>query len=441
MVRLFTEEARLEAMLEVEAALAKAQAALGMIPEEAARVITERASLKYVSLERVKKIEQQIRHDVMAMVLALSEACGEYGGYVHYGATSYDIVDTAWGLILKRALEILRSRLLSLERTLIRLVQRYRNTVMVGRTHGQHALPITLGLKFAVWLAEVDRHIDRLDQVRDRVVVGKMTGAVGTQAAFGERGLELQRLVLRELELGEPLVTTQILQRDRYAELVCLLAILASSLDKFATEIRNLQRTEIDEIREAFDVSRQVGSTAMPHKRNPIRCERVSGLARVVRGLVSPALENVVSWHERDLANSSAERFLLPEALILVDYMVSLMEQVLSGLEVNEEAIRRNLYLTGGAILSERLVVELVKRGVGRQEAHELVRKAAMRAYASKRRFSDVVKEDPQITKYIQPDELDMLLDPVSYLGTTQQQIDRLLSYIRDKRGYPSSEE
>ena len=436
MERIFEEEARLQYMLDVEAALAWALAEVGLIPKRAASRIAEKASVSHVRLERVKELERQLDHDVMAMVEALAEVCGEAGKYVHYGATSYDIVDTAMGLQLKEALNVLEARLSRLEEVLIRLARRHKRTLMAGRTHGQHALPITLGLKFAVWLREVSRHLQRLRQCRDRVVVGKLTGAVGTQAGFGPEGLKIQRLVMKKLGLKPVEVSTQIVQRDRHAELVCLFAVIASTLDKFATEIRELQRTEIGELAEPFRLGRQVGSSTMPHKVNPIRCERICALAKIVRSLTVPALENVVSWQERDLSNSAAERFIIPEALILTDYMVDLMAKVLEGLRVDKQRMRENLKLTRGRIMSEAVMLALTRKGMGRQEAHRLLRELTAESLLENKDFRQVLLESKAVRQYLNVKEIDEALKPENYLGTTLQQIDEAVKQtLKERRG------
>ncbi|MHC1586061.1 MAG: adenylosuccinate lyase, partial [Candidatus Hecatellaceae archaeon] len=356
------------------------------------------------------------------------------GKYVHYGATSYDIVDTATALQLKEALKVLEDRLNRLEETLLELTRKYKDVLMVGRTHGQHALPITLGLKFSVWLREVSRHIERLNQAKHRILVGKLTGAVGTQAGFGPEGLKVQRLVMERLGLKPVEVSTQIVQRDRHAELICLLAILASTLDKFATEIRELQRTEIGELAEPFRFGRQVGSSTMPHKANPVRCERICSLAKLVRSLVIPALENVVSWQERDLTNSAAERFIIPEALILTDYMVNLMVKVLQGLQVNVKRMRENLELTRGLIMSEAVMLALTRKGMGRQEAHRLLRELTARCFQEGRTFKEVLLESVEVMKYLSREEVEEALKPENYLGTTSEQIEAAIKITLEER-------
>lgn len=434
MRRIFEEENRVQKMLDVEAALAWAHAEVGNIPRKDAERIAASASLKHVKLERIKEIEREIKHDVMALVRALAEASGPSGAYVHLGATSYDIVDTATALQLKEALELIERRLNDFEKVLMEKALRYKETLMMGRTHGQHALPITLGFKFAVWMREVSRHIERLRQCRERVVVGKMSGAVGTQAGLGENAMRIQELVMERLGIKAADISTQIVQRDRHAELVCLLALIASTLENFATEIRELQRPEIGELAEPFEAEKQVGSSTMPHKRNPETCERICGLARIVRSLTVPALENVVTWHERDLTQSSAERFTIPEACILVDYMLFLMTNVVANLYVNEERMRQNIELTQGRAMSEAIMIALTKKGVSRQEAHELLRKLTIKSELEKRPFKEVLLEDKVVRKKLSEKEVDEALNPRNYLGTALMQVELMVEKTRKER-------
>ena len=434
MLRVFEEENRLQRMLDVEAALAWAHAELGNIPRGDAEVIMRMASTDHVKLSRVKEIEREIRHETMAVVKALVEVCGESGKYVHLGATSSDILDTALALQLKDALNILERRLGELEGVLMELAERYKGVVIVGRTHGQHAVPTTLGFKFAVWMRGVSRHIQRLRECRRRVLVGKMSGAVGTQAGLGPRGMEIQRLVMERLGLEPADISTQIVPRDRHAELVCILAMLASTLENFATEIRQLQRTEIAELSEPFNVKAQIGSSTMPHKRNPIRCERICGLAKIVRSLVIPALENIVTWHERDLTQSSAERFIIPEALILTDYMTHLMIGVLSGLRVDEERMRRNLEITRGGIMSEAVMLALTRKGMGRDEAYMLVRSLAIKSMEEGRHLKDVLMEDPTVRRLLTREEIEEAMKPENYLGTAMKQVEMMIELTESER-------
>ncbi|MEM2676010.1 MAG: adenylosuccinate lyase, partial [Candidatus Bathyarchaeia archaeon] len=431
MRRIFEEENRVQKMLDVEAALAWAHAQVGNIPREDAERIMAAASLEHVKLARIKEIEREIKHDVMALVRALAEACGSSGAYVHLGATSYDIVDTATALQLKEALNIVERRLNDFEKVLMEKAIRYKDILMMGRTHGQHALPITLGFKFAVWMREIARHIQRLRQCRERVLVGKMSGAVGTQAGLGEHAMKIQELVMQKLGLKPADISTQIVQRDRHAELICLLALIATSLENFATEIRELQRPEIGELAEPFEAGRQVGSSTMPHKRNPETCERVCGLARIVRSLAIPALENVVTWHERDLTQSSAERFILPEACILVDYMLHLMTNVVANLYVNEERMRQNIKLTQGRAMSEAVMIALTKKGLSRQEAHELLRKLTIKSEMEKVPFKKVLLEDKTVSTKLSEKEIDEALNPQNYTGTAPKQVELMVEKTR----------
>jgi len=434
MRKIFEEEARLQKLLDVEAALVWALAEVGLFPKEKVKKVLEKASTKHVKLERVKEIEKIIKHDVMAVVEALAEVCGEEGALIHFGATSNDILDTATALQFKEALQIVESKLSKLEETLMGLAEKYKKTVMVGRTHGQHALPITLGLKFAVWMREISRYIQRIQECRKRVLVGKLTGAVGTQAGFGELGLKIQKLVMDRLGLQPVEVSTQIVQRDRYAELICLFAMLASTLDKFATEVRLLQRTEVGELSEPFDVKKQVGSSTMPHKMNPIVSERICGLAKVLRGFVIPALENIPSWHERDLTNSSAERIVLPSVFILIDYMLSLMNNILANLQVNVEKMQENLNLTKGRIMAEAVMLALTKKGLTRQEAYKKVRELVLESMTKNRNFSEILYEDEEIRKLLDKEELKNVLNPVNYLGTAIEQIEAAIEKTKKER-------
>ncbi|ACJ16417.1 adenylosuccinate lyase [Thermococcus onnurineus NA1] len=431
MRRIWDEENKLQKLLDVEAALARAHAKLGNIPEESARVISERANTKWVKLERVKEIENEIHHDIMAVVKALSEVCGEHGKYVHLGATSNDIIDTANALLIKESLAIIEKDLRELRSILKKLAEEHKYTVCVGRTHGQHAVPTTYGMKFALWLDEIQRHIDRIEELKERVLVGQMSGAVGTMASFGDKGLEIQRLVMEDLGLRPARISSQVIQRDVYAELMMVLALIASTLDKIALEIRNLQRTEILEVSEPFG-KKQVGSSTMPHKRNPIRSEKVSGLARVLYSNVIPALLNNPLWHERDLTNSSVERVILPESFVLLDEMLKSMKKVLSGLEFFPENIKRNLYMTHNLIMAEPLMLELTERGMGRQEAHELVRGLAMKAFYEKRDLMEIAKESEEVRKFLSEEDFESL-KPENYIGIAPQIVDNVIAYIGEK--------
>jgi adenylosuccinate lyase len=434
MRRLFTEEARLQYWLDVEAALARAHAALGHIPAAAAAEITEKASTRLVTVERVKAIEAEIQHDLMAMVKAFTEVCGpEAGRYIHFGATSYDIEDTALALQLGAALEVLERDLLAVREALARRAAETKRLVCIGRTHGQQAVPTTYGLKFAIYACEFHRHLERLRQVRSRIRVGKMTGAVGTQASFGPDAPELQRRVMADLGLEPAPVSNQVIQRDRHAEVVFLVALIAASAEKIAAELRNLQRTEIGEVYESFS-AKQVGSSTMPHKRNPHKSERICSLARILRGLVAPALENVPLEHERDLTNSAAERVIFPESFILGDYLLRQLADVLGRLTFREDNIRRNLDFTGGLVMCENLMIGLVERGLGRQDAHELLRVAAQESFASRVPIKTVLLREARVRERMSEADLDRYLDPAAYIGTAVEQVERALALISESR-------
>jgi len=434
MKRIFEEETRVQRMLDVEAALAWAHAEVGDIPREDAEKIAAMASTKHVKLSRIKEIEREIKHDIASLVRALAEACGPSGAYVHLGATSYDIVDTARALQLKEALGLIEKRLDNFEKILMEKALQYRNTLMMGRTHGQHALPITLGFKFAVWMREISRHIQRLMQCKERVLVGKMTGAVGVQAGLGPHAMKIQELVMQRLGIRAAEISTQIVQRDRHAELVCLSAMIASTLDNFATEIRELQRPEIGELFEPFDLEKRVGSSTMPHKRDPETCETICGLARIVRSLVAPALENVVTWHERDLTQSSAERFIIPETCILIDHMLFSMSKVVANVYVDEQRMLKNIELTQGRAMSEAVMIALARKGASRQEAHEILRKLAIKSKMKKRHFRETLLEDKVVSEKLSAKEIDEALNPRNYLGTALEQVELMVTKTREER-------
>jgi adenylosuccinate lyase len=403
----FGEKSKLQYLLDVEAALARAHAAVGNISKKAADEISKKASVKYVTVKRVNEIEKETRHDIMAVTKALSEACsGDAGKYVHLGATSYDIVDTANALQFAAATDLIKAQVRELRVTLVSLAKEYKNTIMAGRTHGQYSIPITFGLKIAVFAMEVDRHMERLHECKSRLLVGKMSGAVGSGAAMGKHALKIQELVMADLKLGTEDAATQIVGRDRYIELLSVLANIASSMEKFATEIRNLQRSEIGEVSEAFEAKKQVGSSTMPQKRNPILCEQVCGLARVIRSFIIPAYENAIQWHERDLCNSSSERFILPHSLIMTDWIVFQMNKVFRSLQVYPE------------------------QGMGRGDAHELVRTCSLKAVNDNRHLLSVLLENPKVAKLLKRKELEEVMNPRNYLGVSDKIVDHVVKKL-----------
>ncbi|MFX0132220.1 MAG: adenylosuccinate lyase [Candidatus Hodarchaeota archaeon] len=428
MKELFTEEYKLQKWLEVEVALAKAHVKIGNIPKNAAEEIEKKGSIKYVKLERVKEIENQIHHDIMAMVRAFAEVCeGDAGGYIHLGATSYDIVDTAWALILRDALKIIDERLLKLRNELITIAGREKNTVCVGRTHGQHAVPTTYGMKFALWATEINRHLERNKEILNRSIAGKMSGMVGTMASFGEKGFEIQKSVMTELDIKEIEISNQIIPRDLHSEIFFFLALVGTTLSKIAKEIRNLQRSEIAEIFEPFKKT-QVGSSTLASKRNPHKSERICGLFRIIYSNLIPVLDNAaLQEHERDLSNSACERVIYPQTFILLDYMLTQMIAIIQGLEFNYENIKRNLDLTKGQIFAEHIMIKLVEKGFSRQTAHEKLRKIAIRCKKENIDFKKGILDDSELNNNISSNELDQWLDPKNYIGTAVQQVERII--------------
>ncbi len=416
---LFEEQAKIQKWMAVEVALSNVHAVLGNIPKDAPEKIKNAAA--NVRLERVKEIESEIHHDLMAMVKALSEQAGEAGKYVHVGATSYDIEDTATALIFVEAIDLLQKDLGSLAETLKKLAKKHKNRVCIGRTHGQHAVPTTYGMKFALYYQEIRRSMERLKQSRARIAVGKMSGAVGTMATFGDQGPKIQELVMKELSLQPAKITNQVIQRDRHAEVMCNLALAAAAIEKTAKEIRNLQRTEIAEVSEAFG-KKQVGSSTMPHKRNPHKSERLCSLARVVRANVATALENIALEHERDLTNSANERAIFGESFICVDYMVLELDKILGSLEFSDENINRNLDATKGLIMAERLMIALTDK-MGRQEAHELVRTMAQEAFSANRHLKELAIEK----KLLDKKQIEEIFDYSSYVGNAEKIVEAAL--------------
>jgi adenylosuccinate lyase len=429
---IFGETKRLQFLLDVEAALARAHAKVGNIPKSAADEITKKASIKFVKVERVKKIETETKHDIMAVSRALAEQCsGGAGKYVHLGATSYDIVDTANALQFTESTEQIKHSLKELRKTFIELAKKHKKTLMVGRTHGQHTIPITFGLKMAANAMEIDRHTERLFESKTRLFVGKLSGAVGTGAALGKNALKVQEEMLKELKLGVEEVSTQIVCRDRYNELIGVLCNIATSMEKFATEIRNLQRDEIGEVAEAFETKKQVGSSTMPHKRNPITCEQICGLARVIRGFINPTYENSIQWHERDLCNSSSERFIIPHSLILTDWIIYQMNIVFKNLKVFPEKMKKNLEISKGLPMAESLMTKLISKGMGRGDAHELMRKVSLKAVKQNKSLKEVFIEENKSLKALNEKEIDNALKPENYLGATEEIIEKVIKKLK----------
>ncbi|MFZ5944382.1 MAG: adenylosuccinate lyase [Bacillota bacterium] len=404
MKRIWSVENRLKTMLEVEILACEGMAEIGLIPKDAAKVIREKADF---NVERIEEIEAITRHDVIAFLTNVAEYVGEEAKYIHMGMTSSDVLDTALSVQMKEAGEEIRAKLEQLAEAIKEKAREHKYTLMMGRTHGIHAEPVTFGLKMALWYTEVQRNIGRLDNAIKSISVGKISGAVGTFANIDPR---IEEYVCNKLGLEPAEVSTQIIQRDRHAEYLTTLAVIASSLDKFATEIRNLQRTEVFEVMEEF-AKGQKGSSAMPHKRNPMTSERVAGLARVIRGNVTPALENVALWHERDLTQSSVERIIIPDSTTLLDYILSLFIKVVKNLQVNNDVMLANVEKTLGLVFSQRVMLAVVNKGVPRDTVYQWVQQNALKAWDEKISFKELVKADANLSKYLNGDEIEKLFD------------------------------
>jgi len=428
---IFSENKKLQYLLDVESALARAHAKLGNIPQKAADEITKKATTKFVKIKRVNEIETETKHDIMAVTKALSELCdGDAGKYIHLGATSYDIVDTANALQFAESTTFIQKGLKELRSTLVNLSKKHKKTVMLGRTHGQHTIPITFGLKMAGFAMEIERHLERLFECKSRLLIGKLSGAVGTGAALGDKALKIQEEMLINLRLGVEDVSTQIVCRDRYNELLCILANISTSMEKFATEIRNLQRDEISEVAEAFEEKKQVGSSTMPHKRNPITSEQICGLSRIVRSFIIPAFENSIQWHERDLCNSSSERFIIPHSIILTDWIIYQTNSVFKNLKIFPDRMRKNMEISKGLPMAESMMTTLIKKGMGRGDAHELMRKTSLKAVRLNKSLKEVFTEENNKLKILNNNEIDNALNPDNYLGVTEKIIDRIIKKL-----------
>ncbi|MGM0501454.1 MAG: adenylosuccinate lyase [Bacillota bacterium] len=419
MKKVWSIENKFDYWLDIEIAVCEAMAEQGQIPEEAVTKIKDNAEF---TVERIKEIEAETRHDMLAFLGAVKESLGSESKYIHKGLTSSDIKDTARALQLKEATELIIEDLESLAEALAQQAKKYKMRVMIGRTHGVHAEPVTLGLKFANWYSEIKRHRQRAQDLLKRVSVGKISGAVGT---FANIDPAVEESACAKLDLQAADISSQILQRDRHAEFLAVLANIASSLDKFATEIRNLQRTDILEVEESFKKG-QKGSSAMPHKKNPIVCERVSGLSRVVKSNVQTGYDNVNLWHERDLTHSSAERVVLPDSSILVDYMLTKFVDVVNELGVHEDNMEANLNKTNGLIFSQKVMLNLVDKGMLRDEAYDIAQRNAMKAWEDDRSFKELLLADDQLLEYLTPQEIEEIFDYSYHLQNIDAIYERL---------------
>lgn len=404
MSAIWEKENRFQQMMEVEICASEAMAELGYIPKDAAKNIRQKAKF---DIQRIAEIEDVVKHDVIAFLTCIGEYVGEDSKYIHMGMTSSDVLDTALGLQMRDSVDLLLSKVRSLRSIVAELAKTHKYTIMAGRTHGIHAEPITFGLKMALWSMELDRCETRLLSAKDTVAVGMISGAVGT---FANIDPKVEEKVCDRLGLKPETVSTQIIQRDRHGEFINTLALVGASLEKFATEIRNLQRTDIMEAEESFEKG-QKGSSAMPHKKNPITAERVAGLSRVLRGNATAALENVALWHERDITHSSVERIIIPDSCLLLDYMLHLMIRIMSNLNVREDNMRANLDKTLGLVFSQRVMLSLIDKGMSRERAYEWVQRNALYAWESKTDFEYLVSEDKDISHYLSKEEIEEIFD------------------------------
>ena len=419
MIAIWTEQAQFEAWLDVELAACWAWSQIGVIPQKDVDTLYQKASF---SLDRIKEIEAQTRHDVVAFTRAVSETLGDEKKWVHYGLTSTDVVDTAWGVRLKKANQILRNDLHRMIDVLKNKALDYKYSMMIGRTHGIHAEPTTFGLKCALWYAEMQRNLERFEQAASAVEFGKLSGSVGT---FANIPPEVEAHTCEKLGLKPAPISTQTLQRDRHAQYLSTLALIGSSLEKMAVEVRHLQRSEVREVEEAFRKG-QKGSSSMPHKRNPISSENITGCARVLRGYMITAYENIPLWHERDISHSSAERIILPDSTMLLDYMLHRFSNVMENLVVFEDNMEANIWKTHGLVFSQRVLNKLIDQGMVREQAYDAVQPLAMRAWKEQISFKPLVQEDPFISSQLSSEVIDELFD----LTHHSRQVDQIFARV-----------
>ena len=424
MGRIWSEENKFRQWLAVEVAATETLAKAGLVPEQAAKTIRQKADF---DLGRIQQIEAEVKHDVIAFTTAVAEKIGPESRWLHFGLTSNDVVDTAQALQVKAASEIIREDLQRLRDVLRRRAFEFKHTPMVGRTHGMHAEPITFGLKLANWYAEIVRGRARFERAAEEMRVGKFSGAVGT---FAHLDPELEEKICARLGLGAAPISSQVIQRDRHANYLATLAVIASSLDKIAVEIRHLQRTEVREAEEYFS-AKQKGSSAMPHKRNPVTCEQISGLARVVRSNAQAALENVPLWHERDISHSSVERIILPDSAILADYLLAKTANLIDTLVVYPERMKRNLESTGGLVFSGQLLLDLVESGtLTREDAYRIVQRNAMQAWQNGENFRALIEADPEIASRISREQIERAFD----LQRQLRNVDKIFARVFEER-------
>ena len=416
---IWSDQRRYETWLDVELAAADAMADAGIIPHEAARELRARAAF---DIDRIEQIEQTTQHDVIAFTTAVAENVGPAARWLHFGLTSSDVIDTAQAIQMRQAAGLIVKGIAALMEAVRERAEEHRRTPMIGRTHGVHAEPMTFGVKLALWYAELQRDLDRVLRAREIVSVGKISGAVGT---FAHLDPSIEARVCERLELTPAPVSSQVIQRDRHADLMTALAITAASLEKFALEIRGLQKTEIGEVEEPFG-NGQKGSSAMPHKRNPIGCEQITGLARLIRGNAMAALENIALWHERDISHSSVERVILPDSFIAVDHMLRRFTRIVRGMVVYADRMKENLERSRGVVFSGTVLLELARRGVSREQAYEWVQRNAMRAFHEKRDFKELLLADGDLMKVLTPAEVDKAFDLKDQLRNVDAIFDRV---------------
>jgi adenylosuccinate lyase len=419
---LWTDENRYRTWLDVEIAVCEAWAKLGKIPPEALKTIKAKAGFE---VKRIDEIERVVKHDIIAFLTSVNEKVGPEGRFIHMGLTSYDVVDTALSLMIRQSLHQVRARLVELKKILRKEAVKHKKTVCMGRTHGIHAEPVTFGFKILVWYEEIKRHLDRVDRAIEVISVGRISGSVGTYIHLDPR---VEVLALKKLSLRPAPVSTQVLQRDRHAEVVGVLALAAASLEKFTLEIRHLQRSEVMELEEPFTKG-QKGSSSMPHKKNPVRCERIAGLARLVRGNVQVALENISLWHERDISHSSAERIIIPDSFILTDYMLSETIDIISHWVVHKDRMRANINATRGLTFSQSVLLALTRKGSTREDAYALVQRNSLKAWNENLDFKALIQADPEIGGKLTPAEIEGCFSLVPYLEKIDYIFERVLAH------------
>jgi adenylosuccinate lyase len=416
------EENRYRKWLDVELAVCEAWSRLGKIPKPALKTIRAKAGF---SVDRIDAIEKVVKHDIIAFLTSVAENVGPESRYVHLGLTSYDVVDTALSLLIKESLEKVLVDLRAFRRLLKRQALKHRRTVCIGRTHGIHAEPVTFGFKLLVWYEEIGRHVTRLESALRTISVGRISGSVGTYIHLDPR---VEVMALRKLKLRPAKVSTQVLQRDRHAEVLSALALLASSVEKFAVEVRHLQRTEVLELEEPFTKG-QKGSSSMPHKKNPVRCERISGLARLVRANAQVGMENIVLWHERDISHSSAERVVFPDSFILTDFLLADVADIIANWVVHPDRMKANIGATRGLIFSQSVLLALTRKGLTREEAYQVVQRNSLKAWEEGLDFRALVAADPDVARVLRPDELDACFSLDPYLAKIDYIFERVFSH------------